>query len=70
MERVPVQSSNLRAIGYDSATEILEVEFLDDAVYEYKNVPQVIYEQLMSAPSHGSYFSREISRSYSYNKIG
>ncbi len=70
MERIPVQSSNLGAIGYDSSTETLEVEFLDGSVYEYRNVPQVVYDQLMNAPSHGSYFNHEISKSYPYSKIG
>lgn len=70
MERIPVQSSNLLAIGYDPSTETLEVEFLDSSVYEYRNVPQVVYDQLMGASSLGSYFNREISRNYPYSKIG
>jgi len=70
MEKIPVQSSNLAAIGYDIATEILEVEFLNGSIYEYKNVPQVVYNELMSAPSHGSYLSREIYKTYPYEKVG
>lgn len=70
MEKVPVQSSNLASIGYDSATETLEVEFLNGSIYEYKNVPQVIHDELMNASSHGSYFNREISRTFPYEKIG
>ena len=64
-----VQSSNLAKIGYDSATEILWVEFLDGATYQYKNIPQVVYEGLMSASSHGSYLNREIKDSYPCEKI-
>ena len=70
MERIPVQSSNLAAIGYDSATETLEVEFLNGSVYEYRNVSQSVYDGLMSASSHGSYFNHEIRMSYPYEKIG
>ncbi|HBB38225.1 MAG: hypothetical protein UV82_C0014G0031 [Candidatus Magasanikbacteria bacterium GW2011_GWD2_43_18] len=70
MERKPVQSSNLAAIGYDPLTETLEVEFTDGSVYEYKNVSQFIYDELMNASSHGSYFNREISKSFPYEKIG
>ena len=70
MERTPVQSSNLLAIGYEPSTEILEVEFLDNSVYEYRNVPQVVYDQFMNASSLGSYFNREISQNYPYSKIG
>lgn len=70
MERIPVQSSNLSAIGYDSETETLEVEFLNGTAYEYRNVPQVVYEQFMNASSLGSFFNREISKNYPYSKIG
>ena len=49
MERMPVQSSNLSSIGYDSGSETLEIEFLNGSIYEYRNVPQVIYDALMKA---------------------
>ena len=70
MDRQPVSSSNIASIGYDNDTEILEVEFLNGSVYEYKNVTSVVYEELMNAASHGSYFNREIRMTYSYEKIG
>jgi len=70
MERQSVSSSNIASIGYDNATEVLEVEFLNGSIYEYRNVSSVVYEELMSAASHGSYFNREIRMSYPYEKIG
>ena len=70
MDRKPVSSSNLASMGYDNSTEILEVEFLSGAIYEYKNVPSIVYEELMNAASHGSYFNREIRMTYPYEKIG
>ncbi|SEA17066.1 KTSC domain-containing protein [Desulfuromusa kysingii] len=70
MERQSVSSSNIASIGYDNATEVLEVEFLNGSVYEYRNVTPVVYEELMNAASHGSYFNREIRMSYPYEKIG
>ena len=70
MDRLPVSSSNIASIGYNNDTEILEVEFIVGAIYEYRNVPLVVFEELMSASSYGSYFNREISRTYPYEKIG
>lgn len=64
MERVPVASSNLVSVGYHGASEILEVEFKSGRVYQYMNVPQIVYDQLMSAPSQGSYFSANIRNNY------
>lgn len=70
MGRQSVSSSNIASVGYDNTTEVLEVEFLNGSVYEYRNVPTVVYEELMNASSHGSYFNREIRMSYPYEKIG
>ncbi len=70
MEREPVSSSNIAAIGYDSETEILEVEFTNGSIYEYRNIPIFLYEELMSASSYGSFFNREIRNAFAYEKIG
>jgi KTSC domain len=64
MNRIPVQSSNLRSIGYEAETELLEVEFRTGGLYEYSGVPPEVHAALMSAQSHGSYFSREIRNRY------
>ncbi len=61
MERVTVTSSNIKSIGYDGQSRILEVEFLDGAVYEYYDVPAHVHAGLMSAQSHGAYFCRRTS---------
>jgi hypothetical protein len=52
MDKIHVQSSNIAMIGYEPETETLEIDFLNGSTYQYKNVPQVIYDGLMTAPSH------------------
>ncbi|RPJ77654.1 MAG: KTSC domain-containing protein [Alphaproteobacteria bacterium] len=66
---IPVASSNIESIGYDEETQILRVRFLNGAMYEYKNLPIMEYEQLKNAPSVGSYFNRNIARNYPYEKV-
>jgi hypothetical protein len=70
MEMIPVQSSNIAAVGYVEQTETLVIEFLNGSSYEYGNVPLVVYNDLMNASSVGSYFNREIKDNYPCNKIG
>ena len=41
MERQYVSSSNIASIGYDPDNQVLEIEFLSGAVYQYYDVPQV-----------------------------
>lgn len=68
MRRIPVSSSNLKSIGYDADTRILEIEFQTGAVYRYFQVPESEYKGLMSAVSHGKYFHANIRNRYRYEK--
>ena len=70
MNRIPVESSNLRSVGYDSATRILEIEFHGSGIYQYSGVPEYEYNGLMNASSKGSYFAQNIKNKYSYRKVG
>lgn len=70
MNRVPVSSSNLASVGYDSGSRILEVEFHNHTVYQYLNVPHHVYSGLMSAGSHGSYLDSHVKKAgYSYRRV-
>lgn len=69
MNRKSVESSNLASIGYDAENEILEVEFNHGGVYQYFDVPKNVYEELMSADSHGVYFSANIRNDYEFQKM-
>lgn len=69
MKRQSVESSNLASIGYDAENEILEVQFNHGGVYQYFDVPQNVYEELMNADSHGVYFSANIRNDYQYEKM-
>ena len=66
MKRQAVESSNLASIGYDSENEILEIEFNHGGVYQYFDVPQNVYDELINADSHGKYFAAYIRNSYDY----
>ena len=63
-----VDSSNIEAIGYDADAQELHVRFLSGVTYIYHGVPQEIYDNLMAAPSHGSYLNREIKGVFDYTK--
>ena len=69
MDRIPVDSSNLRSIGYDAASQTLEVEFRSHAVYQYYNVPENIWMELEAAPSKGKYYSSQIKDRFLSQRI-
>jgi len=69
MDRLPVQSSNIRAVGYDPDVQSMEVEFHDGSVYLYEGISENVYEGLMSAQSVGKHFRDNIREEYEYYKL-
>jgi hypothetical protein len=69
VRRRPVGSSNLRSVGYDSESRILEVEFHQGGIYQYFGVPAHVYSSLMRAASHGSYLHSHVKDIYPYARV-
>lgn len=68
MQREPVTSSSVVSLGYDAATETLEVEF-SSGVYQYYNVPQPIYDEMMAGDSIGKFVNAYIKPAYPCAKM-
>lgn len=71
MNRVRVTSSDIRSIGYDEATETLEIEFMSGGIYQYYAVPAIVFEGLTSAPSIGKFFHSNVRNGpYRFQRVG
>ena len=78
MNRHPVESSNIQAIGYDPDTLILEVEFGKNVdagyphnrLYQYFNVPAEVHRALMDAHSHGEFLYKNVAYAFAYRFLG
>ena len=65
-----VESGDLAWVEYDEPMHILLIGFRNnDAEYEYAGVPRDVYESLMKAPSHGTYFHQHIKSRFQYRRI-
>jgi hypothetical protein len=62
--RVKVNSTKIWSIGYDAFTKILEVEFYEEGVYHYYEVPEAVYTNLMFADSVDQYLQMNIALKY------
>jgi KTSC domain len=62
--RQPVDSTAIAKIGYSKRRHILEIEFVNGAVYRYLDVPPVVYRDLMSAESKARFYDMNIRRHY------
>lgn len=67
-EMIYVDSSNIEAIGYDVDAQELHVRFLSGDSYIYHGVPPQTFDNLMQAPSKGSFLNREVKGTYQYTK--
>ena len=66
MERISVNSSNIKSIGYDKTSQKLVIFFHSGGRYRYSNIPESMYNELMNAPSHGKYFHKNIQYKTQY----
>ena len=69
MNRVVIASSNIAEVGYDRAKQTLEIMFRDGGVYQYFDVPEQVYQELLGAASHGQYFQASIKGAYRYARL-
>jgi hypothetical protein len=69
VQRKPVESSVVAAVGYAEPNGILEIEFRTGRVYWYFDVPRREYEALVQAPSVGHYFNTKIRNRYRSSEV-
>jgi Helicase HerA, central domain/KTSC domain len=69
MQREQVSSSTIVSIGYDPGSETLEIEFQNGGIYQYYNVPQTIYQQLMESASKGQFLHAYIRNAFPYSRV-
>jgi len=69
MKMIPVDSSNVAAVGYDVDSETLQVEFINGSIYQYFGVREDVFNGLRDAASVGRYLSTVIKGTYRYSKV-
>ena len=61
-----VSSSMITRVGYDAASMTLTVEFRNGAIYEYFEIPENIFDELVSSASAGQFLAQNIKGIYRY----
>ena len=69
MERKRVNSSKLRAVGYDELTRTLEVEMSNGQVFQYSGVYPEVYRRFMAAPNPTAFFDDKIDEEYTGRRV-
>ena len=64
IQRQPVESRALAAVGYSRRLRALEVEFRRGGTYRYLDVPAAVYRDLLGADSKAGFYNRNIRGKY------
>ena len=62
MRRRPDVSEALSSVGWEDG--VLEIEFTSGELYRYLRVPELVFRQLLRAPSKGTFFQERIRDRY------
>lgn len=68
MKLTPVESSNIKAIGYKRETLVIQFH-KEERVYLYYNVPKNVHMNFVKAPSKGSFFARHVAGKFDYSEL-
>lgn len=66
---IPVRSSSIHHVGYDPESQRLLLEYEGGRLYEYLDVPEDVYVDLMQAASMGRFVNYAIKPHYHYHEI-
>ena len=67
VSRIPrqrVDSTAIAKVGYSKRQHILEIEFVNGAIYRYLDVASSVYHDLMLADSKARFYDANIRRHY------
>jgi len=67
--RKAVASKGIASIGYSKRLHILEIEFINGAVYRYLEVAPSVHRELMAADSKARYYDANIKGNYPFVRV-
>jgi hypothetical protein len=62
-------SSVVAAMKYNPEKHKLRVTYVSGHVYDYKNVPEIVFENMKASPSKGVFLNRFIKAGFDFEKI-
>ena len=60
----------IASLGYDANISILEIEFKNGAVWQYYDVPESVYYDMINSGSLGKFFHANIKYHYPESQVG
>jgi hypothetical protein len=65
MQMIPVSSSAIRAIGYDTQAQRMSITFTQGTTYDHCGVPENVFKEFLYSFSKGNFYNRYMKDRYS-----
>jgi len=62
-------SSVIHRMHYDPKKQVLTIVYVSGKVYDYKGVPEKVYEEMKTAFSKGEFLNYHIKGKYPYKQV-
>ena len=62
VEMFPVSSSRITEMGYDKSTATVYVRFTDGVGWQYRSVPEQVWQEFVQSESKGQFIRRVLDR--------
>lgn len=56
-------------MSYNSISHTLRIIYVSGTVYDYKDVPEEVFDEMKKASSKGEYLNHVIKKNYRYKKV-
>jgi hypothetical protein len=66
---IAFESSCVAAGGYDPRSGVLRLRYVEGDTYDYRDVPSVLFEALLDAPSKGRFVNARVKPYYAYVRV-
>ncbi len=67
MKWTRVKSSNIKGARYVDGD--MDIQFTNDAIYRYKDVPKEVFDELLKAESVGKFFYSKVKGKFEHEKV-
>jgi hypothetical protein len=64
LQREPVESRAIAAVGYSKRLRALEIEFHRGGTYRYLHVPPSVHRELLAAKSKARFYNKKVRGKY------
>jgi hypothetical protein len=69
IDMIAVDSNHISKLGYDEDHHVLAVQFNNNTLYYYEDVPKIQFSIMLTSASIGTYFHNNIKWKYEYIKV-